>query len=114
MGPNASSYRPIKRRAKHSHQWREDANDDPRSGRPVSELMSVNIELLRQVISNDPHSIYDDIMAETSLSHSTIERIIRDCLTMRKVTSRWVPHQLSDAQKQEQARLFRENFGKIS
>ena len=51
-------------------------NDDLRSGRPLSELTNENIELVRQVITNDPHSTYDDIIAETFLSHGTVERII--------------------------------------
>ena len=55
------------------YKGREDVNDDPRSGRPVSELTDENTELVRQVISNDPHSTYDEIIAETSLSHGTIE-----------------------------------------
>jgi hypothetical protein len=31
---------------------------------------------------------------------------------MKKVTSRWVPHQLNDEQKQERVRLCRENLAK--
>jgi hypothetical protein len=51
------------------------------------ELTDENIERVRQGIECDPHSTYDDIMAETSLSYGAIERIIHDCLKMRKVTS---------------------------
>ena len=50
--------------------------------------MDKNIELVRQVISNDPHSTHDEIIAETFLSYGTIERIVYDCLKMKKVTSR--------------------------
>ena len=38
---------------------------------------------------------YDEIILEISLSHGTIKRIIHDCLKMKKVTSRWGPHQLT-------------------
>ena len=61
-----------------------------------SQFTGENIQLVRQVISSDTHSTYDEIIAETSLSHGTIERIIHDCLKMKNVTSRWVPHQLTD------------------
>ncbi len=113
LGPNAPSYQTVARWAKRFREGREDVDDDPRSGRPISELTDENIELVRQVINNDPHSTYDDIIAETSLSHGTVERIIHDHLKMRKVTSRWVPSQLNDEQKQERVRLCRENLSKF-
>src|SRR5271155_5843621 len=79
LGTSAPSYTTVTRWAKRFRERREDVNDDPRSGRPVSELTDENIELVRQVISNDPHLTYDEIIAETSLSHGIIERIIHDC-----------------------------------
>ena len=88
LGPSAPSYTTVTRWAKRFREGREDVNDDPRSGRPVSELTDENIELVGQVIHSDPHSTYDDIIAETSLSHGTIEQIIHNYLKMKKVTSR--------------------------
>jgi len=113
LGSNAPSYQTIARWAKRFPEGREDVNDDPRSGRPVYELTDENIELVRQVIIDDPHATYDDIIAETFLSHGTIERIIHNCLKMKKVTSRWVPHELNDQQKQERVRVCRENLAKF-
>ena len=113
LGPKAPSYPTVVMWARRFREGREDVNDDPRFGRPVSELTDENIELVREVINNDPHSTYDDIIAETFLSHGTIERIIHDCLKMKKITSRWVPHQLTDEQKQERVQLCRENLAKF-
>ena len=76
LGPDAPAYRTVTKWAERFREGREDVNDDPRSGRPVSELTDENIELVRQVITNDPHSTYGDIIGETFLSHGTIERII--------------------------------------
>ena len=59
LRPNAPSDRTVARWAKRFREGREDVNDDPRSGRPVSELTDENIELVREVINNDPHSTYD-------------------------------------------------------
>ncbi|CAF1092325.1 unnamed protein product [Rotaria sp. Silwood1] len=100
LGSNAPSYATVARWAKHFHEGRENINDDSQFGRPISKLTDVNIELVRQVINNDPHSTYNDIIAKTALSRGTIERIIHDYLKMRKVKSCWVPHQLNDEQKQ--------------
>ena len=88
MGSNAPSYRTVAEWAKRFRKRREDVNDDPRSGRPLSELTDENIELVREINSNDLHSTYDDIIDETFLSHRTIERIIYDCLKMKKLTLR--------------------------
>ena len=45
------------------------------------------------------HSTYVAITAEASLPRGTIERLIHSCLKMKKVISRWVPHQLTNEQR---------------
>jgi transposase len=65
---DAPSYRTVRRWAQRFREGREDVTDDPRSGRPISLLTDENIERVRQVIEDDRHSTYDDIIAETSLS----------------------------------------------
>ena len=62
LGPGAPSYTTVTRWAKRFHEGREDVNDDPRSGHPVSELSDENIVLAREVINNDPHLTHDDII----------------------------------------------------
>jgi hypothetical protein len=111
LGSDAPSDRTVRRWAQRFCERKEDFNDDLRSGRPVSVLTDENIEHVR--IDNDPHSIYDDIIAETSLSHGKIHGIVHDCLKVRKVTSSWVAHQLNDEQKQEQLRICRQNLAKF-
>ena len=68
LGPNAPSYRTVPKLASGFREGREDVNDDLQFDRPVHELTDENIELVRQIINNDPHSTYDEIIAETSLS----------------------------------------------
>ena len=96
-----------------SLEGREDVNDHLRSASPRFDPTDENIELVRDVISNDPHSTYDDIIAETFPVSWSIERIIYDCLKMKKIGSRWVSHQLTDEQKQERVKLCRENLAKF-
>ncbi|CAF1218446.1 unnamed protein product [Rotaria sordida] len=69
---NASSYRTIARWEKRLHEKGEDVNNDLQSGRLVFEFTDVNCELVRKVANSDPHSIYDDIIAETTLYHGFI------------------------------------------
>ncbi|CAF3707027.1 unnamed protein product, partial [Rotaria sordida] len=61
------SYSKVKRRTKHFREERDDINEDYRAGRSVSVLTDENIERIQQVIEDNPHSTYDDIIAETSL-----------------------------------------------
>ena len=113
LRPSAPSYTIVTRWAKRFREGKEDVNDDPRSASPVSEFTGENIELVRQVISNDPHSTYDEIIPDASLSHVTIERIIHDCLKMKKVTFHWVSHQPADEQKQRRIKLCHEKLAKF-
>ena len=85
LGPSAPSYTTVTRWAIRFRQGRNDVNDYPRSASPLSEFTGKNIQLVRQVINTDPHSTYDEIIHETSLSHGTIERIVHDCLKMKKL-----------------------------
>ena len=71
LGPSASSYTTFTRWAK---RFRQDINDHSRSASSLSQFTGDNIELIRQVISNDLHSTYDEIIAETSLSLSWYNR----------------------------------------
>ena len=100
LGPSAPSSTTVTRWIKRFRQEREDVNNDLRSASLLSKSTGENIQLVQQVINNDPHSTYDEIIAETSLSHSTIEQIIHDWFKMKKVPSCWVTHQLTDEQKQ--------------
>ena len=72
LGSSVPEYTTVTRWAKRFRQGREDVNDHLRSASPLSQFTGENIELVRQVISNDPHSTYDEIILDTSLSHGTI------------------------------------------
>lgn len=96
LGVDTPSYPTVARWVASFENGRQNVEDMHRSGRPITKLNQVNIDKVRYVIEEDPYCTYDKIEAETSLSRGTIERIIHDVLQMRKITSRWVPHQLSE------------------
>ena len=110
LGPSVPSYKTVTRWTKRFSEGREGVNDHPRSPSLLSPFTGENIQLLRQVISNDLHSTYVEITAEASLPRGTIERLIHSCLKMKKVISRWVPHQLTNEQR---VKLWRENLARF-
>ena len=74
MGPSAPSYTTVTRWPKRFRQGREDISDDHRrAASSLSQFTGENIQLIRRVTSNDPHSTYGVILSDTSLSHRTRE-----------------------------------------
>ena len=91
----------------------EDLKDKHRKGRPITEVTQANIERVRVVIENDPWCTYNEIEAETALSHGTIHVIIHAHLKMRKLVSRWVPHELTEKNRKDRVRMCQENLAKF-
>ena len=73
LRPSAPSCTTVTRRTKRFHEEKENVNNDPRSTSPLTQFTGENIELVRQVISNDSNSTYHEIIAETFLSHGITE-----------------------------------------
>jgi len=92
---------------------REELEDDPRSGRPITACTPANIELVWLVIEADPHSAYDDIEAETHVSRTKLQEIIHGVLKLRKLTSRWVPHELTEKNRKDRVDACTENLAKF-
>ncbi|CAF1403876.1 unnamed protein product [Rotaria sp. Silwood1] len=74
--------------------------DAPRSGRPSTSVTQQTIDAVRTIIEGDPHSTYQQIETILGISSTAINSIIHDYLNLRKVCARWVPHTLTDDQKQ--------------
>lgn len=113
LGDQAPSYATVTRWVARFKEGREDLEDDERVGRPITATTEENIALVRAVIQVNPFSTYDDIQAETSLCRGTINHIVHDCLKMRKITSRWVPHFLSEKNRVDRVRACSEWLNKF-
>ena len=53
------------------------------------------------------------ILKKTSLSRGTIQTIISKYLEVKKITSRWVPHDLTPEQKQQRVNVCKENLKRV-
>ena len=83
----------------------ESIENDPRADRPVSILTEKNVATLKSLIEQDARYTMQDIEELSGIHSSSVSKILHERLGLRKVCARWVPHLLTDKQKQSQVGL---------
>ena len=73
--------------------------DEFREGRPKSAVVPENIEAVRRMIEEDRHVTYREIEATLNISSTSVYKILHEHLAVKKICSRWIPHNLKDVQK---------------
>ena len=73
--------------------------DEFREGRPKSVVVLEIIDAVLQLILQDHHVTYREIETILGISGTSIYTILHEHLTVKKIGSRWIPHNLSIAQK---------------
>ena len=84
---------------------RESIENDPRVGRPVSVLTEKNVATVKTLIEEDARYTVQEIEELSGIHSSDALKILRERLGLRKICTRWVPHLLTDEQKQSRVRL---------
>ena len=84
---------------------RESIVNDPWMGRPVSVLTEKNVATAKTLIQEDARYIVQEIEEFSSIHSSSVLKILRERLGLRKICAHWVPHLLTDEQKQSRVRL---------
>ena len=79
---------------------RESFHDDDRVGRPVDAMTPTNIAVIQEVVCNEPRTSLRALADQTGLSKDTVRLILTKELHLRKVCSTWIPHLLSESNKQ--------------
>jgi len=69
-----------------------------------------NVEVVRQLIAENTYATFDELEDQTSINRFTLYEIIHDALRMRKVASRYVPHQLSEGGRQKRVQSCKQNL----
>ncbi|CAF4576745.1 unnamed protein product, partial [Didymodactylos carnosus] len=100
-GQDAPSYTTVQRWVQYFKTGGECLEDEQRPGRSITATSDENILKVKAVIESDPYATHDQIEEETLLSHGTINAILHEHLKLRKITSRWVPHLLTEKNKQD-------------
>ncbi len=87
--------------------------DDPRTGRPASAVTQENIDAVERMIDEDRRVTYQQIQEELGISSAATNIILREKLGVRKLVSRWIPHLLTEEQKQKRltwCKFMKEKF----
>ena len=69
---------------------------------------------MRQLILQDRHVTYREIDTTLGISRTTIYSILHEHLTVKSICSRWIPHNLSIAQKMAHADWSKEMLQKYN
>ncbi len=77
-------------------------------GRPRRRLQ--HVQRIQQLLDNDSRMSIQDICDKTGLSKSSVHRVLKKDLKLTKMSAKFVPRILSEAQKADRVRLCRQNL----
>ena len=83
----------------------ESIENDTWVGRQVSVLTEKNVATVKTLIEEDARYTMQEIEEFSGIHLSSVLKILRERLGLRKICARWVPHFLTDEQKQSRVRL---------
>ena len=74
--------------------------DLPRSGRPSTSISAYNIRIIKELLKSSPKQSLRTLAGEINCGNDSVRKILVEELQLRKVCSVWIPHELSQANKQ--------------
>ena len=86
--------------------------DEFREGLPKSIVVPETIDAVRQLILHDRHMTYCGIETTLGISGTSIHSILHEHLTVKKIFSHWIPHNMSIAQKKARVNWLKEMLQK--
>ena len=93
---------------KRFREGREEVEDDPKSGRPLSAKTDRNIELVNQLVRQDRRLTIRMMAEELEMSKESVRTILVENLGMKKICARMVPKLLSEEQKSRRIQVCEE------
>lgn len=92
---------------------RRSLKDQRHEGRPNSAVLPVTIDAVRRLIEEDCHISYGEIQAYLGICKSSIHKILREHLEMRKLYTCWIPCTLKQCEKENRLKWSEEMLTKF-
>ena len=105
QGNGALKYATVCKWVRRFNDGRESIENDPQVGRPVSTLTEKNVATVKTLIEEDARYTVQEIEELSRIHSSSVLKILRERLGLRKICAHWVPHLLTNEQKQSRLRL---------
>ena len=97
-GNGALKYVTVCKWVHHFNDGRESIENDPRVGKPVSVLTEKNVATVKTLIEEDAcYTVQEETEELSGIHSSSVLKILREQLGLRKICRRWVPHLLTDS-----------------
>ncbi len=74
--------------------------DNPQSGHPSTAIDNSSIAIIATVLDKDRQVLVREVVAETGIQQTAVHCILTEQLFKKKVAAWWVPHTLTDIQKE--------------
>jgi [histone H3]-lysine36 N-dimethyltransferase SETMAR len=113
-GDQAPSFSTVKNWYNEFSRGRRSLTDEFREGRPKSVVVPQNIDAVEKMIREDRHVTYREIEATLGISMTSIHKILHEHLAVKKICSRWIPHNLTIAQKKARVDWCKEMLKKYN
>ena len=100
-GSSTVSFMTVSRWMKKFKTGKYNIKDGHRVGRPKTSVTKNHAAAVKALIDEDGRYTVEDIAKSIGISEGSVHKILTKTLGLRKVCARWVPHLLTDGQKQE-------------
>ena len=77
-------------------------------GRPKSVGIPNNIDGVHKMIEEDRHATHHEIKASHDISHTAIHSILKEHFAVKRICSKWILHNLTEAKKEVHANWCKE------
>ena len=81
--------------------------DKPRSGAPKSKMNETLVANVKNQVDNDPNVYVREISSDLEVSIGTVHIVLHEESGLRKISARWVPHVLTQEQKEQRVHCAR-------
>ena len=110
LGKDARSYATVKRWVAEFPRSRQNLEDDPRPGRPVTVATPEMVNKVHEIVMTDRRVTERYIASTVGISQERVHSILTEDLEIRKLSARWVPRLLTVDQKHTRRTLSRTNL----